>query len=384
MKKIYQNFDGLDVTFQCAVPKFILQKLKQAQQEAKDTKQDVIITIGKTPVAVASNGLKGGYAYRFDTGIDGAIWAVAESENREWWNVRVSVKSLMLALYGYKGTKEKILKFLMNELLVRHPQGYTEPVERVSRFDFCIDFIAEDHFVPDPKCFLTHNRSTKKYQGDIPNVSPLDFIIVDQGKEIQGITIGKMPNRQLTIYNKRREIMAKQKIYWWDIWGINPEKIKSNIWRVEVRVGKKALKKQYVRGFLELEKYAGNIISQILHDYRYVIPNYNDKNRSRWPLAPFWKSCIDAASEYLAEYSFNGEREKIIRNYREAIVTQYRKHINGLITSYIAAQGKDISQIPEVLETVGADFIEALRKNPQKAINRYKNAEKRIAFVCGE
>ena len=61
---------------------------------------------------VAETGSRGGYRYRFDTGLDGETWFVAHSTNSKNWNIRVSVKSLALSLYGYEGVKERILNRL--------------------------------------------------------------------------------------------------------------------------------------------------------------------------------------------------------------------------------------------------------------------------------
>lgn len=58
---------------------------------------------------VAETGARGGYKYRFDTGLDGEIWFVAHSLKRDGWNIRVSAKSLALALHGYEGVKARIL-----------------------------------------------------------------------------------------------------------------------------------------------------------------------------------------------------------------------------------------------------------------------------------
>lgn len=383
MKKIYQNFDGLDVTFQCAIPRHIIQALKTAQQEAKDTRKGVFITIGKsqTQIEVAENGMKGGFAYRFDTGVDGAIWAIGESDDTKRWNVKVSAHSLMLALYGYEETKNKILKFLIEELNAIPPENRDAPLERVSRFDFCVDFLANNEFVPDPKCFLTHNRSKKRYQGNIPNIPPLDFVFVDQGRDIQTITIGKMPNRQITVYNKRREILASKKLYWWKLWGINPDEFKGNVWRVEIRAGKKELNKWNLRRFADFEKKAGDVIIALLNDYRYVIPNEKDKNRNRWPLEPFWKECILSAKNYLAEYICNAERGEIISDCAEVIQKRFRDHINGTITSYAAVQRLDISEIPTVLDKVRSDFLTDLRNNRQKFEKNHKKAENKYEFL---
>ena len=386
MKKIYQNFDGLDVTFQCAIPRYLLDTLKNAQQEAKDARKGVLIYIGKsqTQIEVAENGMKGGFAFRFDTGLDGAIWAIADSDHPERYNVKVSAKSLMLALYGYQETKNKILEFLIEELKAIPPKDHDAPLERVSRFDYCFDFLAEHQFTPDAKCFMTFNRSKKICHGNISNASGLDFSIIHQGRDIQTITIGKMPNRQITIYNKRREIMITKKSYWWDLWQLNPDAIKFDIWRVEVRAGKKELNKWNLRRFRDFENKAGDVIIRVLKDYRYIIPSEKDKNRNRWPCEPFWKECISSAQNYLVEYICNAERKEIISGQKQEIIKRYKAHINGVLISYAALQGLDISEIPTVLEGVNGDVIDAIRKNPQKFQNNFNKAEMKFEFINGK
>lgn len=255
----------------------------------------------------------------------------------------------MLALNGYENTKNIILSFLIEELNAISPENSDFPLERISRFDYCFDFLA-DNFVPDAKRFLTHNRSKRRYQGNIANIPPLDFLIVDQGKNIQTITIGKMPNRQITIYNKRREIVASKKSYWWQLWELNPAEIKSDVWRVEVRAGKKELNKWNLRRFEDFEKKSGDVIISMLKDYRYVIPNEKDKNRARWAMEPFWKECIESAHDYLAEYISNASREEIVAGIKEEISKRYKAFLSGSLTSYAALHGYDISEMPGVLE----------------------------------
>lgn len=386
MKKIYQNFDGLDVTFQCAITRHILRKLEAAQSKAIEQKRGVIITLGKSeiPVEVAHNGMKGGYAYRFDTGLDGAVWAIANNENPQMYNVKVSVKSLCLALHGYHETKNRILDFLIHELNAIPPENHDAPLERISRIDYCFDFIADDNFIPNAKCFLTHNKCKKKYQGDIANVSPLEFICLEQGREIQTIMIGKMPNRQIVFYNKTKEIQASKKLYWWDIWGIKPENKTPNIWRVEARAGKKELNKYQLRRFENFEKKAGDVIYNILYDYRYVVPNENDTNRNRWPIADFWQKCMSGTKECLADYMCGAERRDIIEGHQKMILDRYRTYLKGILTSFTAAQGLDISELPTVLEGFNKDMLESVRNNPEKFRKNHEKAEKKFEFMHGK
>lgn len=68
MKPIYSNFDGLDISFQCAVPEHILEILAAAQLEAREIKNDAIAKIGEQEkvVLVAETGSRGGYTYRIN------------------------------------------------------------------------------------------------------------------------------------------------------------------------------------------------------------------------------------------------------------------------------------------------------------------------------
>lgn len=114
MQLIYHNFDGLDVSFQGAVPEPVLEQLREARNRAQEERRDVYAAIGpqNMPVMVAETGARGGYKYRFDTGLDGEIWFVAHSPGRDKWNLRASVKSLALALYGYEGVKSRLFERL--------------------------------------------------------------------------------------------------------------------------------------------------------------------------------------------------------------------------------------------------------------------------------
>lgn len=376
MKKIYQNFDGLDVSFQCCLPAHVLEVLARSKEEAQQTRQPVLCYVGQNalPVMVAETGAKGGYAYRFDTGMHGAIWFVADSIQMDHWSVRVSVKSLMLALHGYFETKDRILKTLVEDLEAVFPYNQLHPLERVSRFDFCIDFASEE-FLPNHENFISHNRSRKSTQFDNK------LVLTERGRKIETITIGKMPNRQMCFYDKKREITATSKSYWWNIWNLSKSEFQGNIWRVELRAGKKELNKWQIRRFADFEKKGGDVIVSILESTRYVIPNPNDKNSSRWETADFWKTCLKIAKKHLEGFISHANREEIISDYRENIVKNYEAHICGVITSYSAALGRDVSQIPGVLDLVASGMAEKIRQNPQKFSKKYKKAEEKFKFL---
>lgn len=378
MKLIYQNFDGLEASFQCAVPPRILAELERAKKEAQATKNPVYAEIGpnKLPVMVHETGAKGGYTYQLSTGPDGEIWLIGDRENREHWNVRVRVRSLCLALYGFKAVKERILRTLINDLRAKGPDDNEKiPQERISRVDYCLDFLIEGDFKPYYSNFVCGGRTKKSQFGSIP------YNQIASGQFIDTITVGKMPNRQVTIYNKTKEITAKHKKYWLKLWGLETLEIEGQIWRVEIRAGKKELNKWNLRTFDDFEEKIGDVITHTLKDFKYTVPNDNDKNQSRWPLSEIWELSIRAARRDLFSYISNADRKEILKEIRETIINRYEKLISGIFVSYTAATGKDISEIPGVLDAISGQLLEEIAENPQKFIQKHKKAADKFSLL---
>lgn len=287
MRKIYQNFDGLELSFQCAIPEHILNMLKYAQENAKISSKNTEISLSENQIfEVLPKGLKG-FTYCLDTGAAGETWGISHSNNSELWNIRVIVKSLALASHGYYKIKKKIQNFLINELNAIPPNNQKTPLERINYFNFAVDFMSpKNEFWPDVNCIKSPNKCKREYQGNISNISIFDLVLQNSEKRTPLISIGKMPNRKIIIYNKRAEITENKKPYWLDIWDINNN---SDIWRVEIHAGKKELNKYGIRRFSDFENGAGDILNNILNDYRYI--NLDNKN-----LASFWRECMDSAS----------------------------------------------------------------------------------------
>jgi len=207
MQLLYRNFDGLDVAFKGCFPHDVLEALTHAKTRAQKYRDDVLVELGpkRIPVHVAETGMRGGYAFRFDTGPFGATWAVADCLDPERWNLRASVHSLALAQFGYEGAKKQLLDLLTDFGAFGH--GDDLPTERVSRFDFCID-VAMPNFQPNQEHIVCHSRMTRKVY------RAMESAAVARGGRVESVMIGKMPGRQLVIYDKTREIVAHQKPYW--------------------------------------------------------------------------------------------------------------------------------------------------------------------------
>jgi len=375
MQLIYQNFDGLDVSYQGALPLCLLEELETAKKEAQESRKETVIRLGpkKLLVSVAETGAKGGYSYRFDTGPDGETWFVAHSDNPRLWNIRVSVKSLNLALNGYARVKQRLAETLA-DLGARGLEPSKAPKERVSRFDYCFDFILSN-FQPNPSAFIAHPNCCHRIHNRLDESEH-----VLRGRRIESLTIGKMPGRQIIIYDKIREIRKRDKLYWWDLWGLDKTDFPAGIWRIEVRAGKKELDNWNVRSFDDFERRAGNVVKLTLEAIRLTEPN-SDSNPSRWPYHPIWETCLAAADNALAAYSSKAERKKVINDLRANVLDRFRKLFPGLMASYSSLNEMDISELPALLDKVCAEVTTYASQNQQAITEKFLRAEERYLFL---
>jgi hypothetical protein len=385
-KLIYANFDGLDVSFQGALPRDILGYLEETKEAAKKNRGDYPLVLdngagGNLLLMVGETGSRGGYAYRFDTGPDGATWFVANNEDPERWNIRASAHSLALALYGYEGVKERMLDFLA-QLGAVGPQRDEKlqrmmPKERISRIDFCFDFHVES-LNPSANDFVAHPRHVRREHRE-----QIDAEVTAQGNRVQSIRIGEMPNRQVALYNKTKELIAHGKGHWWDIWGLDQKNFTGEIWRVEPRAGKTELDFWNLRSFADFGAKAGDVMLGILNAIRFTVPN-GDTNRSRWPLHPIWQASIDKAQNALAPYISKAERKKVLDGLRDERIQMFFTQFRGSLTSLTALMGLDLSELPATIDAVSADALRALKENPEGAGRKYSQAESRYRALRSE
>lgn len=373
MKLIYRNFDGLDVSFKGAMPADVLKMLAIGKAHAQEHREDCLIHLGHkyTPVHVAETGMRGGYAFRFDTGPFGATWAIADSLDAERWNIRASIKSLALADGGYQGAKKQLLDLLTDLCAVGEDEDL--PKERISRFDFCMDF-AMSHFQPDPERVVCHSHTTRRVHRSWEGET------VNRGKRIESLTIGKMPGRQVILYDKTREIIAHGKPYWWEYWNLDPQQYTDEVWRVEVRAGKGDLDTWNLRTFDDLERIAGVVINSTLSAIRYTEPN-GDIQASRWPLHPLWGACLNAANDALAPYTSAVTRGKVIEGLRGEVIERFTNLFPGLLASYTHLLGHDISELPTILERLERDVLRYARNHPRAMEVKFQRAVDRYALL---
>lgn len=383
MKPIYQNFDGLDVSFTGAFPEETLEILRAAKEQAiRNNYAKTITCIGASQIAIQvyPTGSRGGYAFVFDTGPDGAIWFIKDSIIPRAGNIRLSLTSLNLALNGYAAARDRILCHLVDIGVIgvfedenSLPFGLP-PKSIMSRVDYCFDFITDNDFEPDPKNFVTHPRTT------VTGILTEDIKFALRGGYYQSVMVGKMPNRQTVIYDKTAEIISHHKPYWWALWGLDPEKFKGRIWRVETRAGKNELDNWNIKTFEDLETKIGDVFQKNLTATRYT-ERSKDSNRSRWPVHPLWESCQETAKDVLAPYTSNATRKKVITDLREVIQARAIKNMRGSVATFNHLLGHAPDEVSKTLEFIAEDVFDYANSNQSDFFRKIKKAEDKYLFL---
>ena len=373
---LYSGFDTLDIAFQGFLPYEVLEQLKSAKEAAQKANNPVTIELGpeKIPVRVLGGGRNGGYTYQVNTGPVGVIYAFKDSQNANDWNIFVNIGSAMLLQYGYYGATERILADLKGF-------GATIGQESINRVDYCFDFLMQD-FSPRAEQVIAPPTSTKSgyLEGrSIDDVSAFAF----RGRELETLTVGKMPNLQLQIYNKRREVIQKQKPYWFDAWNIDPDDKTKQVWRVEVRAGSNHLKKRWgLRSFQDIENCLGDIVIRAIENIRYLDDDqdYDTVNVSRARLHPLWEVLRSEAMRSLFEYRSGlcpGAIQKHLRNEYLNISKQgIFAYARRLAVSLNLSEEQIIEDLPQIVaNTVAFEiandqerFLEKTYKSQQKVL----------------
>lgn len=273
IRPLYAGFDGLDVAFQGRVSDRLLALLADARAEAEAINGTVTREVGKLRFRVAPSGARNGFRYRLDTGDDGEVWLIKHSEDPSQWNLFASVKSFALLTHHYAGVKRRLLEERLAQLEA------TVRDARPNRVDFACDLDAPG-FEPNPECFVSPARTQSRSYHPGDGAREGDRVEVHRlARRVNGITIGRMPGRQLCLYDKRADCLLKRKLYWATVWGFDLAEHREPVWRVEARAARDEIKDRWrVRSLLELEGRLGEIVASALSKVRYVAPSPLDAN----------------------------------------------------------------------------------------------------------
>ena len=379
-KLLHAGFDTLDVAFQAALPPDTLECLKQARDRAAEGQEPVLTRIGpgNVPLHIQASVMRGGYAYVAQAGPIDGVWRFKANADPTQWNIFASPSAAGMAATGYHGMRNRMFEFLsgMGAIVTGHS---------INRADFAMDFLAPglslnlDRFVAHAHCKITPYWG-EKAEGQNRNQPSA----VLRGRNLESVTIGKMPGRQIIIYDKRREAIVKQKPFWFSIWDIDKDDPGAMVWRVEVRAGKTELKERWnIRTFDDVEASIGDVITHALSDVRYLDDDQTDSNITRQRLHPLWQSAQQAAERSLVDYRSGLTPGQLREIMREQALRQYKQLMTGNAIGYAVALGLDGEQIleefPELArQAMTANSDEDIARR-MKAIGR---ARERLTFLA--
>jgi len=374
----YAGFDTIDIAIAGALPKDALARLKAAREQAQETQEEALVNIGPGEVQmhVSGHGMRGGYAFLCDTGPLGAKWMVKENTDPRQWNLFVSPRAQALLAYGYAQTWELILADLA-------AMGGTVTDISLNRVDFAMDFRTKG-FELRQDCVVAHTRTkVAPYWGKRPAETDMEDrnqpSAVMRGRRLESLTIGKQPGRQIILYDKRREAVEKQKPFWFKTWGVDRDDPTLEVWRIEVRAGKKELKDKYqIRSLDDFEDSIGDVIVNALQEVRYLAHQQTDGNVIRQELHPIWAKAQEEAAGNLLALRSGLTPDQVKEIERGQAVETYSKLAHSNAIGLAVALGLSDAEIMKGLFAHIAPFLEP------KAARDFERMKETIERVRGK
>lgn len=380
MELLYQGFDGLDVSFKGQISDALCKALESAKEESQQRHQSSPVNHNGISMLVSESGAKGGYAFTASTGTFGATWFFKKPNANDPWGIRVSCNSFNLAINGL-GRVRADLYSIMDILGISMSAGSVS----IGRVDYALDFLAPS-LILVPHQFVMHSNANRADHVEQPEVS-----INGRSGRITSVTVGKMPGRQVIVYDKRAEVIAKHKVGWWEIWnatraraGAAPlrreEPTESRVWRVELRAGKHHLKDNWnIRTWADLDNSLGDLIASTLDAIRYTEPT-EDSNRSRWPDGVLWTQVRTNTQADLFEMRSYADPEIVKRVQKDEHDQLLAGQMLGLLISRAALQGIEAGQLRTFATAAGIEMAHDIANSPTRFEKKLVRAADRYAI----
>jgi hypothetical protein len=254
----------------------------------------------------------------------------------------------------------------------------------IGRVDIAVD-LQMDGLRLDSELFVAHSHCDKNAQFD-PDQD--QFSVHYAGRAPTSVTIGRMPGRQIIVYNKRREAIQKRKWHWFDRWGLDRKSDKEPVWRVEVRAGKKHLKDYWrITTFADLEATIADVVTNAMAKVRYLDPTSTNANVTRRSEHPLW---VRARSELLTHLGRLGITQngvvpgRMITGKRSVIKHRYRELITGLAAAYAAAHDFHGEAAEGIAAKIAFDIRSEINRDPRRFHRKVQRASDRMALIEDE
>jgi hypothetical protein len=398
MTVLHRGFDTLALAVKANIPNELFDYLEVEKERADYERREVLIDYNGVKMHLKAHG---GNGYRFiaSGGPDGATWFFKKPNAKDEWGIRLSFGSYFMAVHGLGRAKAHV-----DDTLERLGVRFGPDDISISRADFCIDVHAPD-FELVPGQFVMHSGAGRR-----------DFM-TDAEKSINGksgrttsVTVGASRNRQVIIYDKRAEVIAHKKTYWWDIWNHtlryigesaprnitlhradtppaalspDPDHAQANrVWRVEFRAGKDLLKDTWgIRTWDQFFDRFGDLCRQSGEVVRYTDPDPVDSNRARWPNHPLWEIVCGEMNDDLIEMRSGADPNPMKEVHREQQISMIFRNIVGCSITLAALRGVSFGALPEAVQAIANDMQDHLQAHPQKTEKQLREAQERYTFV---
>jgi hypothetical protein len=378
---LYAGFDKLDVAFQGALGEDEIAALEAAKSLATE-RQDVVVCElgrGKEPLHVQPYGLKGGYAFKCENGPLGEGWAFKANSNPREWNIFCSVRASALLAYGWNETIRRIYARL-------DAMGCRVAGHGVNRVDYALDFLMPPAFEPRLEQFVAHAHAVIKPHWGKREIDDIAIrpTAVCRGRRLESITIGKMPGRQICAYDKRREVASQRKWFWYRAWELDPADHTANVWRVELRAGKRELKDRWqIRTLADAEASVADVFLSMIDQVRYLAPHQSDSNVSRQVLHPLWHALRSHVENSLFGFRTGLLPATIKEVERDLAKERYQANILGNLAGLAVAHGFDDASIRRNLPEIASGLTASAIRDPAgrfaKSVDR---ARERLHFLA--
>lgn len=251
-----------------------------------------------------------------------------------------------------------------------------------NRVDYCMDFLGTN-FTLDPTNFITHPRVKSRVQNETTVRSVhVDKSAVTQSSTWTSVTLGKMPGRQVIIYDKRWEVIDTHKPFWFNIWNIDKADSSLTVDRVEIRAGKKELQKYNIRNLSQFKAKISDALTHAVHVVRHVLPDDNQSNVSRLTLHPLWQHVQHHVESDLLAYRSYESPNAIREVFRETKRLEYQQQILGNIAGYCACLPESSEALENTIPSIVRDMIEdALRQDDHPFWQSFYRAKERFVFL---
>ena len=376
---LYAGFDTLDVAIAGALMPDAISTLETAREEAAERQEPVLTSIGpgRVEMHVSGHGMRGGYAFVVDTGPLGAKWMFKKNTNVALWNIFVSPRATMLLAYGYAGTRDRLWETLK-------AMGARVTDHSINRVDFAMDFrtqgfeLHHDQFVAHSHTKVSPHWGKREDAGDRNQPAA-----VTRGRRLESVTVGKQPGRQIIVYDKRREAVEKQKPFWFRAWGQDRGDPTLEVWRVEVRAGKRELKDKYqIRRFEDFEAGIGDVVVNALQEVRYLADRQGDSNVTRQELHPLWIAAQAIAGAKLIDFRSGLTPDQIVEIERELAAERYANLFLGNAIGWAVALGLTDSEIANDLPDMLANrFSTAIRADDGRLVTSIRRIRMKLNFI---